>query len=94
MRAYQGTPLTFAYGKTPAIVATHALDRIRTGCRYNVKGVLIARDVAHLYSGNNISNDTAFDGRGMVSKSRGDLAQLTRHADRIARGRHRFRTAD
>ena len=71
-RAYLSTPPTFAAGTTPAIAATHARDRIGNGPWYNVKGVLIARDVAHLHNGNNLSKETALDERGNPIKGRGD----------------------
>ena len=71
-RAYLSTPPTFAAGTTPAVAATHARDRIGNGPWYNVKGALIARDVAHLHNGNNISKETALDERGNPIKGRGD----------------------
>jgi hypothetical protein len=71
-RAYLSTPPTLAAGTTPAVAATHARDRIGTGPWYNAKGMLIARDVAHLHNGNNISKETALDERGTVLKGRGD----------------------
>jgi hypothetical protein len=39
---------------------------------YNAKGGLIARDVAHLHNGNNLSKETALDAKGNVVKGRGD----------------------
>jgi hypothetical protein len=71
-RAYLSTPPTLAAGTTPAVAAIHARDRIGAGPWYNAKGVLIARNVAHLHNGNNISKETALDERGMVLKGRGD----------------------
>jgi hypothetical protein len=71
-RAYLSTPPTLAAGTTPAVAAVHARDRIGAGPWYNAKGVLIARNVAHLHNGNNISKDTALDERGIVLKGRGD----------------------
>ena len=71
-RAYLSTPPTFAAGTTPAVAATHARDRIGNGPWYNVKGALIARDVAHLHNGKNISKETALDERGNPIKGRGD----------------------
>ncbi len=71
-RAYLSTPPTLAAGTTPAVAAVHARDRIGAGPWYNVKGALIARDVAHLHNGNNISKETALDERGNVLKGRGD----------------------
>jgi hypothetical protein len=71
-RAYLSTPPTFAQGTTPAVPAVNARDRIGTGPWYNAKGELIARDVAHLHNGNNLSKTTALDERGNVVKGRGD----------------------
>jgi hypothetical protein len=71
-RAYLSVPPTLAAGTAPAVAAVNARDRIGTGPWYNVKGALIARDVAHLHDGNNISKETALDERGNVLKGRGD----------------------
>jgi hypothetical protein len=71
-RAYLSTPPTLASGTTPAVAANHARDRIGNGPWYNAKGVMIARDVAHLHNGNNISKETALDERGNPIKGRGD----------------------
>ena len=71
-RAYLSTPPTFAQGTTPAVAAVHARDRIGTGPWFNAKGQLIARDIAHLHNGNNLSKTTALDERGNVVKGRGD----------------------
>ena len=71
-RAYLSTPPTFASATAPAVDATHARDRIGAGPWYNVRGVLIARDVAHLHNGNNISKETALDERGNPVKGRGE----------------------
>ncbi len=50
----------------------HARDRIGTGPWFNAKGVLIARDLAHLHNGNALDKTTALDERGNVVKGRGD----------------------
>ena len=71
-RAYLSTPPTFAAGTAPAIAATHARDRIGNGPWSNVQGALIARDVAHLHNGNNLSKETALDERGNPVKGRGE----------------------
>jgi hypothetical protein len=71
-RAYLSVPPTLAAGTTPAVATVNARDRIGAGPWYNVKGALIARDVAHLHDGNNISKETALDERGNVLKGRGD----------------------
>lgn len=45
--------------------AVHARDRIGSGPWYNVKGVMIARNVEELHSDrNNVNKDTALDERG------------------------------
>ncbi|MES2786291.1 MAG: lectin [Pseudomonadota bacterium] len=71
-RAYLSTPGTFPSGTTPGVPFVHARDRIGNGPWYNAKGVLIARDLAHLHNGNNISKETALDERGNIVKGRGD----------------------
>lgn len=72
-RAYLSTPPQFAAPPQPAVPSVNARDRIGQGPWYNVKGELIARDVAHLHNGNNISKATALDERGNVVKGRGDM---------------------
>src|SRR5688500_126482 len=54
-RAYLSVPPTFAAGTTPAVPAIDARSRIGNGPWHNAKGELIARDVAHLHNGNNLS---------------------------------------
>ena len=71
-RAYLSTPPTFATATAPAGAATHARDRIGKGPWYNAKGMLIARDGAHLHNGNKLSKVTALDERGNGVKGRGD----------------------
>ena len=71
-RAYLSTPPTFATATAPAGAATHARDRIGNGPWYNAKGMLIARDGAHLHNGNMLSKVTALDERGNGVKGRGD----------------------
>jgi hypothetical protein len=71
-RAYLSTPPTLASANTPAVAAVHARDRIGKGPWHNAKGALIARDLAHLHNGNNLSKDTALDERGNVVRGRGD----------------------
>jgi hypothetical protein len=71
-RAYLSVPPTLAAGTTPAAPAVNARDRIGNGPWHNAKGMLIARDVAHLHDGNNISKETALDERGNPVKGRGD----------------------
>ncbi|KNZ32861.1 MAG: lectin [Methylibium sp. NZG] len=71
-RAYLSVPPTFATATTPAVPAINARDRIGNGPWHNAKGVLIARDVAHLHNGNNLGKETALDEKGAVVKGRGD----------------------
>ncbi len=71
-RAYLSVAPSFAQGTTPAVAAVNARDRIGAGPWFNAKGALIARDVAHLHNGNNISKETALDERGAGVRGRGD----------------------
>lgn len=77
-RAYLSVPGKFATAATatapaaPAVPSIHARDRVGTGPWFNAKGVLVARDVAHLHNGSNIDKTTALDERGNVVKGRGD----------------------
>lgn len=71
-RAYLSVAPTFATASAPAVPSINARDRIGNGPWFNAKGVLIARDVAHLHNGNNISKETALDERGNIVKGRGD----------------------
>jgi hypothetical protein len=71
-RAYLSVAPTFASQTAPAVPAVNARDRIGNGPWFNAKGQMIARDVAHLHNGNNISKDTALDEKGGVIKGRGD----------------------
>ncbi|TFZ01282.1 hypothetical protein [Ramlibacter rhizophilus] len=72
-RAYLSTPPTFPSAANPqGIAAVNARDRIGSGPWHNARGALIARDVAHLHSGNNISKETALDERGNLVRGRGD----------------------
>lgn len=54
---------------TPSV---NARDRIGTGPWFNAKGELIARDVEHLHSKNNINKQTALTEKGKVINGRGD----------------------
>jgi hypothetical protein len=77
-RAYLSVPGAFPSPANPQGVASvNARDRIGTGPWYNAKGELIARDLAHLHDGNNLSKNTALDERGNVVKGSGD--QPTEH---------------
>lgn len=71
-RAYLSVAPTFATQTAPAVPAVNARDRIGNGPWFNAKGQMIARDLAHLHNGNNISKETALDEKGSVIKGRGD----------------------
>lgn len=71
-RAYLSVPPTLASGSTPGVAAVNARDRIGIGPWHNAKGELIARDLAHLHDGNNISKATALDERGNAVRGRGE----------------------
>jgi hypothetical protein len=71
-RAYLSVPPTFASAAASAVPAINARDRIGKGPWFNAKGVMVARDVAHLHNGNNITKATALDERGNTIKGRGD----------------------
>jgi hypothetical protein len=71
-RAYLSTPAKPAPGATPWGAAVDARDRIGSGPWFNAKGVLIAKDVAHLHNGNHINKSTALDEKGNVVSGRGD----------------------
>jgi hypothetical protein len=52
--------------------AVNARDRIGKGPWQNTKGVVIAKDVAELHSGNNINKETALTEKGEVVNGYGD----------------------
>jgi len=52
--------------------SVHARDRIGKGPWFNAKGELIARDVEHLHSNNNINKQTALNEQGGMVNGRGD----------------------
>jgi hypothetical protein len=61
-----------AYLSTQGDGAVNARDRIGKGPWRNAKGAVIAKDVAELHDGNNLTKETALDERGEVVKGRGD----------------------
>lgn len=65
-RAYLSTQAT---GAAPAV---NARDRIGKGPWQNVKGVVIAKDVAELHGTNNLTKQTALTEKGTVVNGRGD----------------------
>lgn len=60
----------------PSTSAVHARDRIGKGPWFNVKGALIANDVAHLHNGNNLTKATALTEKGTVVNGRGDTPNM------------------
>jgi len=71
-RAYLSVPGAFPSGNNPGTPSVNARDRIGAGPWFNAKGELIARDVAHLHNGNNISQATALDEKGNKVNGRAD----------------------
>jgi len=65
-RAYLSASAT---GGAPAI---NARDRIGSGPWQNMKGVVIAKDVADLHGANNLTKQTALTEKGTVVNGRGD----------------------
>jgi hypothetical protein len=58
-----------ASGSSPAV---NAKDRIGKGPWQNAKGVVVAKDVAELHGGNNLTKQTALTEKGEVVNGRGD----------------------
>jgi hypothetical protein len=72
-RAYLSVPGAFPSQTNPSgTPSVNARDRIGQGPWFNAKGELVARDLAHLHNGNQISKTSALDERGNVVKGRGD----------------------
>jgi|SRR5687767_7941357 len=72
MKAGAGNRMWRAYLSTNGAGGVNARDRIGTGPWYNVKGVLIAQNLAELHSDKaNINNDTALDEQGRTINSTG-----------------------
>lgn len=71
-RAYLSAPGSFPSAGNPGVASVNARDRIGQGPWFNAKGVLIARDLAHLHDGNALNKDTALDAKGNVISGRGD----------------------
>ncbi len=71
-RAYLSVPGVFPSAGNTGTPSVNARDRVGNGPWFNAKGALIARDLAHLHNGNNLSKETALDERGNVVKGRGD----------------------
>src|SRR5512134_3376179 len=72
MAAGGGNRTWRAYLSTNGAGGVNARDRIGSGPWYNVKGVLIAQNVAELHSDKaNINNDTALDEQGRTINAQG-----------------------
>jgi hypothetical protein len=72
-RAYLSVPGTLpSPTNATAVPSMNARDRIGTGPWFNAKGELVARDVDHLHSANNMNKASALDERGNGVKGRGD----------------------
>jgi hypothetical protein len=56
----------------PSTAAVHARDRIGKGPWFNAKGALIAKDVAELHNGNNVTKETALTEKGATVNGRTD----------------------
>ena len=69
-RAYLSTT---AAGST---AAAHARERIGAGPWANAKGVVIARNVDELHSGNNLTKQTALNEKGEMVNGRGDSPNM------------------
>ena len=65
-----------AYLSTQGPGAVNAKDRIGRGPWQNVKGVVIAKDVAELHNGNNLTKQTALTEKGDVVNGRGDTPNM------------------
>jgi hypothetical protein len=71
-RAYLSTSGQLAQGGNPAVPGVDARSRIGQGPWFNAKGELIARDLAHLHNGNNLTKQTALTEKGTLVNGRGD----------------------
>ena len=67
-----GSKTWHAYLSTNGAQAVNARDRIGTGPWKNVKGVVIAKDVAELHGTNNLNKQTALTEKGDMVNGRGD----------------------
>ncbi len=61
-----------AYLSTQGAGAVNARDRIGKGPWMNVKGVVVAADVATLHGANNLTKQTALTEKGEINNGRGD----------------------
>ena len=65
-----------AYLSTQGSNAENARDRIGKGSWHNVKGALIAKDVAELHGQNKIGKETALNEKGEMVNARGDSPNM------------------
>jgi hypothetical protein len=65
-----------AYLSTQGAGAVNAKDRIGRGPWQNAKGAVIAKDVAELHNGNNLTKQTALTEKGDVVNGRGDTPNM------------------
>ena len=65
-----------AYLSTQGPGAVNARDRIGRGPWQNAKGVAVAKDVAELHGGNNLTKQTALNEKGDVVNGRGDKPNM------------------
>jgi hypothetical protein len=65
-----------AYLSTQGSNAENARDRIGKGPWHNVKGALIAKDVAELHGQNKIGKETALNEKGEMVNARGDSPNM------------------
>jgi hypothetical protein len=65
-----------AYLSTQGDGAANARDRIGAGPWHNAKGEMIAKDVAELHNGNNLTKTTALSEKGEVINGRGDKPNM------------------
>ena len=71
-RAYLSNTAIAATAPAQPTPAVHARDRIGNGPWFNAKGAMVARDVAHLHNGNNLTKATALDEKGALVNGRSD----------------------
>ncbi len=65
-----------AYLSTQGVGAVNAKDRIGRGPWQNAKGIVIAKDLAELHNGNNLTKQTALTEKGEVVNGRGDSPNM------------------
>src|SRR4051812_18910423 len=65
-----------AYLSTQGAGAVNAKDRIGRGPWQNAKGAVIAKDVAELHNGNNLTKQTALTEKGDLVNGRGDTPNM------------------